>query len=819
MIRNTIIHLVWIMVFMTGHPCYGSDSKLQLSPEEQSWIDQQHTVRVRIGNAPPYMLTNGKIQGIAIDYLTHIFNLNKIKYQYVKDSDVTWPQALKYIEQHEIVDLVPTAKITEERKQHMLFTDEYLFAPWVIFTRSDSGFVSSIADLKGKTVSVEEGFVIHEKLKREYPEIKLKVVSAKLNNYAEIPVRDLSTGLVDAYIGNLFMTTYMIQSRGYTNIKAAAPTPFENHNQAMALRNDWPELARIINRTLAAMTPDEHAAIRNRWLSIRYEYGITTADVLKWIAGVAGVSLILIAFVMFWNRRLKAEVSFRKKIEADLRDSENLLNDVGTIAKIGGWEMDLVTRKSKWTRGTHEIIEIGMGEPIPGPDEYIHDYLPEYRARVNEAMTALIHEDKPMGFEARLQTAKGNIKWCRAMGRAIRHDGKCMKLYGTFQDITERKQSETEAKKRESLFEKIFNILPVGLWIADENGRLLRGNPAGIEIWGAEPHVSPSEYGVFKARRLPSGEEIATDDWALAQTVKTGMTVVDEMLEIDAFDGTKKIILNYTAPVLDDAGTIQAAIVVNHDITMRKRAEAAERQTETWHRTLIDTIPDLIWLKDLNGVYLSCNPTFERFFGARESEIIGKTDYDFVDKDLADFFREHDRKSIATGHPSINEERLTFADGGYQGLFETIKTPMFDADGNLVGVLGIARDITGRKTAEDALKENEQRYKQAENLGHVGNWEYDLVTEKFWGSDEAKRIYGFDPDSRKFTVDDVENCIPERERVHQALVDLIEKNVPYNLEFEIRPIFGPKTRIIKSIAEIMKDDSGTPIKVVGVIQD
>ncbi|MGD9975741.1 MAG: transporter substrate-binding domain-containing protein [Desulfatirhabdiaceae bacterium] len=153
MIRNTIIRLVWIMVFMTGLPCYGSESKLQLSPEEQSWIDQQHTVRVRIGNAPPYMLTDGQIQGIAIDYLMHVFNLNNIKYQYVKEQDVTWPQALKYIEQHEVVDLVPTAKITEERKQHMLFTDEYLFAPWVIFTRSDSGFVSSIADLKGKTVS------------------------------------------------------------------------------------------------------------------------------------------------------------------------------------------------------------------------------------------------------------------------------------------------------------------------------------------------------------------------------------------------------------------------------------------------------------------------------------------------------------------------------------------------------------------------------------------------------------------------------------------------------------------------------------------
>ena len=139
----------------------GSDSKLLLTSEEKAWIDKSHTVRVRIGSAPPFMLTDGKIRGIAIDYLTSVFIRNGIKFSYVQESDVTWPQALKYIEQHEVVDMVPTAKITDERKKRMLFTNEYIVAPWVIFTRSDADFVSSIDDLKGKAVSVEEGFVIH----------------------------------------------------------------------------------------------------------------------------------------------------------------------------------------------------------------------------------------------------------------------------------------------------------------------------------------------------------------------------------------------------------------------------------------------------------------------------------------------------------------------------------------------------------------------------------------------------------------------------------------------------------------------------------
>jgi len=215
-----------------------------------------------------------------------------------------------------------------------------------------------------------------------------------------------------------------------------------------------------------------------------------------------------------------------------------------------------------------------------------------------------------------------------------------------------------------------------------------------------------------------------------------------------------------------------------------------------------------------------CYPhIFERFFGATEAEIAGKTDYDFKDKDLADFFRMHDRKAMDAGGPSVNEEWLTFADNGYSGLFETIKTPMRDADGSLIGVLGISRDITARQKAEDALKENEERYRKAQRMGRVGNWEYDLVTETFWGSDEAKRIYGFDPESKNFSTEDVETCIPDRERVHQALVDLIDENKPYDLEFEIQPVDGSSRKIIKSIAEIIRDDSGAPSKVAGVVQD
>ena len=95
------------------------------------------------------------------------------------------------------------------------------------------------------------------------------------------------------------------------------------------------------------------------------------------------------------------------------------------------------------------------------------------------------------------------------------------------------------------------------------------------------------------------------------------------------------------------------------EILERKQAEASLRENEGRLKTLVNTIPDLVWLKNLEGVYLSCNSKFERLFGAKEAHIVGRTDYEFVDKRLADFFREKDRAAMAAGVPITNEEMLS----------------------------------------------------------------------------------------------------------------------------------------------------------------
>lgn len=143
----------------------------------------------------------------------------------------------------------------------------------------------------------------------------------------------------------------------------------------------------------------------------------------------------------------------------------------------------------------------------------------------------------------------------------------------------------------------------------------------------------------------------------------------------------------------------------------------------------------------------------------------------------------------------------------------------FNAKGKLIKMFGTIQDITEQMQINNALLENQHRYELAQKLGHVGSWEYNFETELFWVSDESKRIYGLNLGDNYFDIERVENCIPERERVNKALMDLIEHDKKYDLEFEIIPEDLSPPKIIHSIAKLERDADNKPLIVRGVILD
>lgn len=151
-------------------------------------------------------------------------------------------------------------------------------------------------------------------------------------------------------------------------------------------------------------------------------------------------------------------------------------------------------------------------------------------------------------------------------------------------------------------------------------------------------------------------------------------------------------------------GSVDYVIAMVEDVSDRHHAVQALELERAHLRGLFGAIPNLIWLKDTEGRYISCNEAFEQFFGAKERDIVGKTDYDFVPAPVADEFRRHDRAAMEAGAPTRNEEWVTYASDGRHVLLETTKVPMRTPDGRLIGVVGVGYDITERHAHQQHIE-------------------------------------------------------------------------------------------------------------------
>jgi len=269
-----------------------------------------------------------------------------------------------------------------------------------------------------------------------------------------------------------------------------------------------------------------------------------------------------------------------------------------------------------------------------------------------------------------------------------------------------------------------------------------------------------------------------------------------------------------TSPILEQDCTI----IVIRDITDKNNTAEALKKSETQLGTLVETLPDLVWLKDPEGVYLSCNLKFERFFGAKEKEIVGKTDYDFIDITLADSFRKNDKIAIAAGKPRTNEEEIVYADDGHKELVETIKTPMFDTNGKLIGVLGIARDITDRKTMEIEFQENEKILIRAQKMSKMGNWKLIPETHEVTASNEVLDIFGLD--NNDLTLEKFTDVIhpDDHEYGLQYIKESIEHRTSWDIENRLLLKDGA-TKWVHIIGEPTLDNTGKITSIVGIAQD
>ena len=268
------------------------------------------------------------------------------------------------------------------------------------------------------------------------------------------------------------------------------------------------------------------------------------------------------------------DITDRKRAEDALRESET------RYRMLADHITDLIVRVD--TQGKFEYVSPSCYAMLGyKPDELegksgiglIH---PDVLTRVVDNMiSALNPETVTPAPTFRVQHKAGHYIWVETSGQLLwlEASGELLGFIVVARDVTQRHAAEEALRQSEELLRKVMENLPVGVWLVAPDGRITFGNPAGREIWAGAKFVGLDSFGMFRGWWLESGQPIEPDEWAATRAVTKGETSLNEEIEIEAFDGTHKYLLNSAIPIHDNQGDIQGAIVVNQDMTVMKLAE------------------------------------------------------------------------------------------------------------------------------------------------------------------------------------------------------------------------------------------------------
>ncbi len=394
----------------------------------------------------------------------------------------------------------------------------------------------------------------------------------------------------------------------------------------------------------------------------------------------------------------------RPRREALLEGLLNSANDLVWCTSVDGTELLYINPAAERVYGRP------LAEVTQNPHSWLEAIHPADRAEVLSNLAGLLDRGR-IEQEYRIVRPDGKVIWLQDHISVVYDElGEPICVGGIGTDISAIRESD-------ALYHSLVESLPLNVIRKDMDGKIVFGNQQYCETVGdqLENLIGKTDFDLFPselARKYTADDRHVLATGEVLNDIEKHQTPDGETLYVEVFKG----------PVRDSHGNITGIQVMFWDVTKRHQAEEALSRERDLMRTLMDHIPDWIFIKDTQGRFVTVNDALLRVLGAPSHDVvIGRTDFDFLQPHLANQYAADDHEVLASGQPLVDREEIGIDPDGREFCLLTSKIPIRDSNGKVCGLVGICRNITKHKKAEEQLREAKIAADAAKEVADAAN--------------------------------------------------------------------------------------------------
>jgi PAS domain S-box-containing protein len=380
----------------------------------------------------------------------------------------------------------------------------------------------------------------------------------------------------------------------------------------------------------------------------------------------------------------------------------------------------------------------------------------------------------------------------------------------------ERQEYMEKTIASENRYRQIVETAQEGIWLINSEGRTTFVNQKLCEMleYAADEIVDRKASDFMDEKSKALAEKLWRKD-EVQHGEKTELTLIDK-------HGKTILACFSTSAVLDRHGKFTGVLAMVTDITNKRIAEEKLQRERSLLRTLIDNIPDYIFVKDTNGRHLVNNTANVRLLGFQtEEETLGKSLVDLIPDGDYEGFVEEDRQVLQSGKPLINKEECITTSSGDRRWFLTTKIPLKDERGLPIGLIGISRDITTRKAIEKKLRQFNERYEFLSKATNDAIWDWDIKRNVITWNHGLHSIFGYTENATEYSFDWLVDKIHPEDRtnaersIHDAFAG---KQNTWSFTYRFATADG-MYKFVHDRAYVIYDENYKPVRMIGAMQD